>query len=68
MSGQRHHLLLVSQRPVDYGGGGSIRWRHLLTALPRFGWDVSTVTARAIHRLGRAEDPGWPDWRSSGLG
>jgi glycosyltransferase involved in cell wall biosynthesis len=39
-------LLLVSQRPIDYGGGGSMRWQHLLRTLPRFGWEVAVVTAR----------------------
>jgi glycosyltransferase involved in cell wall biosynthesis len=37
---------LVSQRPIDYGGGGSVRWRHLTAALPELGWQVATVTAR----------------------
>jgi glycosyltransferase involved in cell wall biosynthesis len=40
-------LLLVSQRPVDYGGGGSVRWEFLRRALPGLGWEVHTVTARA---------------------
>jgi len=31
-------LLVVSQRPLDLGGGGSARWRHLSQALPRHGW------------------------------
>lgn len=38
-------LLLVSHRPVDYGGGGSVRWRYLAQALPELGWSVATVTA-----------------------
>ena len=42
----RKRLLLVSQRPVDYGGGGSVRWEFLRRALPALGWDVHTVTAR----------------------
>jgi glycosyltransferase involved in cell wall biosynthesis len=33
-------LLVVSQRRLDLGGGGSARWRHLRTALPRHGWRV----------------------------
>lgn len=33
-------LLVVSQRPLDLGGGGSVRWRHLREALPRHGWRV----------------------------
>lgn len=39
-------VLVVSQRPVDYGGGGSVRWRYLREALPALGWSVATVTAR----------------------
>lgn len=39
-------LLLVSQRPLSYGGGGSVRWRFLQRELPRHGWQVGTVTAR----------------------
>jgi glycosyltransferase involved in cell wall biosynthesis len=33
-------LLVVSQRPLDLGGGGSARWRHLREALPRHGWRI----------------------------
>jgi hypothetical protein len=33
-------LLVVSQRPLDLGGGGSARWRHLRRALPERGWRV----------------------------
>lgn len=40
-------LLLVSQRPIDYGGGGSVRWRYLSQALPELGWQVTTVSAHA---------------------
>jgi glycosyltransferase involved in cell wall biosynthesis len=39
-------VLLVSHRPVDYGGGGSVRWRFLSEALPQLGWNVVVVTAR----------------------
>ncbi len=39
-------LLLVSHRPLDYGGGGSARWRYLRAALPERGWTVEVVTAR----------------------
>jgi glycosyltransferase involved in cell wall biosynthesis len=39
-------LLLISHRPIDYGGGGSVRWRFLSQALPRMGWEVGVVTAR----------------------
>ncbi len=33
-------LLVVSQRPLDLGGGGSVRWRHLRRVLPQHGWKV----------------------------
>lgn len=33
-------LLVVSQRPLDLGGGGSVRWRHLRRVLPKHGWRV----------------------------
>ena len=33
-------LLVVSHRPLDAGGGGSIRWRHLRRVLPSYGWHV----------------------------
>ena len=33
-------LLVVSQRPLDLGGGGSARWRHLCRELPRHGWHI----------------------------
>ena len=39
-------LLLVSHRPVDFGGGGSVRWRYLMQALPDHGWHVTSVSAR----------------------
>lgn len=42
---RRRRLLLVSHRPVDYGGGGSVRWRHLIRALPKLGWEVERVSA-----------------------
>jgi len=32
--------LVVSQRPLDAGGGGSVRWRHLRRALPTHRWRV----------------------------
>ena len=38
-------LLLVTQRPLDYGGGGSVRWQFLRDALPRHGWSVEVVSA-----------------------
>jgi glycosyltransferase involved in cell wall biosynthesis len=33
-------LLVVSQRPLELGGGGSVRWQHLLRVLPHHGWRV----------------------------
>jgi glycosyltransferase involved in cell wall biosynthesis len=39
-------LLLVTQRPLDYGGGASVRWQYLRDALPRHGWQVDEVSAR----------------------
>jgi glycosyltransferase involved in cell wall biosynthesis len=33
-------LLVVSQRPLDLGGGGSVRWQHLRRVLPHHGWRV----------------------------
>ena len=33
-------MLVVSHRPLDAGGGGSVRWRHLRRVLPRHGWRV----------------------------
>lgn len=41
-----NRLLLVSQRPLEYGGTGIGRWRYLPEALSFMGWEVSTVTAR----------------------
>jgi glycosyltransferase involved in cell wall biosynthesis len=39
-------LLLVTQRPLDYGGGASVRWQYLRDALPRHGWHLDEVSAR----------------------
>ena len=39
-------LLLVTQRPLEYGGGASVRWQYLRDALPRHGWEVDEVSAR----------------------
>ena len=39
-------LLLVTQRPLDYGGGASVRWQYLCDALPQYGWKVAEVSAR----------------------
>jgi glycosyltransferase involved in cell wall biosynthesis len=56
---RRRRVLLVSQRPVDYGGGGSMRWRYLSGALRDLGWDVITITSRANLTANEAStDPG----------
>jgi glycosyltransferase involved in cell wall biosynthesis len=39
-------LLLVSQRPQEYGGAGSARWNAFRAMLPAHGWEVDVVTAR----------------------
>ena len=39
-------LLLVSQRPQEYGGVGSARWNAFRAMLPGHGWEVDVVTAR----------------------
>ena len=39
-------LLLVSHRPLEYGGGGALRWNYFREQLPRHGWEVEVVTAR----------------------
>lgn len=46
MATRMRRLLLVSQRPIDFGGGGSVRWQFLQRELPRHGWEVSVVSAR----------------------
>jgi glycosyltransferase involved in cell wall biosynthesis len=39
-------LLLVTHRPFDYEGPGTVRWRYLMRALGAHGWDVEVVTSR----------------------
>jgi glycosyltransferase involved in cell wall biosynthesis len=39
-------VLLVTQRPLRYGGGGAVRWRFLAGELPRHGWEVVELSAR----------------------
>ena len=39
-------VLVVSQRPLDLGGGGSARWRHLRGALHQHGWRVVECSPR----------------------
>jgi colanic acid biosynthesis glycosyl transferase WcaI len=45
-------LLVVSQRPLDLGGGGSARWLHLRRVLPRYGWRVVECSP-AVRRTAR---------------
>jgi len=40
-------VLVVSQRPLDLGGGGSVRWRHLQRELPKHGWKIVECAPRA---------------------
>jgi glycosyltransferase involved in cell wall biosynthesis len=53
-------LLVVSYRPLDAGGGGSVRWRHLRRVLPHHGWRVvecsppAGATAREMSTESRA--------------
>ena len=53
-------MLVVSHRPLDAGGGGSVRWRHLRRVLPRYGWHVvecsppAGATAREMSTDSRA--------------
>jgi glycosyltransferase involved in cell wall biosynthesis len=54
-------LLVVSQRPLDLGGGGSVRWRHLRRVLPNHGWRVVECSAP----LGIAADESSTDPRSA---
>ena len=43
-------LLLVTQRPLAYGGGGSVRWQYLQRELPR-------ATAGRSRRLSARPNP-----------
>ena len=53
-------MLVVSYRPLDAGGGGSVRWRHLRRVLPNHGWRVvecsppAGATAREMSTDARA--------------
>ena len=42
----RRRLLLVSHRPLEYEGPGTVRWRYFIEHLPEHGWDVTTATGR----------------------
>jgi glycosyltransferase involved in cell wall biosynthesis len=46
-SGCLRRLLLVSHRPLEYAGPGTVRWRYLIDALPTHGWGVDVLSARA---------------------
>jgi glycosyltransferase involved in cell wall biosynthesis len=37
-------MLLVSHRPLDYGGAGARRWGYMIGALRDLGWEVETVS------------------------
>ena len=39
-------LLLVSHRPLEYEGPGTVRWKYFIDHLPEHGWDVVTATGR----------------------
>src|ERR1051325_988658 len=56
-------LLVVSQRPLDLGGGGSVRWRHLMRTLPKHGWRVVECSPP----IGIAADESSPDPRAARL-
>jgi glycosyltransferase involved in cell wall biosynthesis len=56
-------LLVVSQRPLELGGGGSVRWRHLRNALGRHGWRVVECSAP----VGLAADESSTDPRAAKL-
>jgi glycosyltransferase involved in cell wall biosynthesis len=43
---RRRQLLLVTHRPLEYAGPGSVRWRYLLGKLPELGWEVRVVSSR----------------------
>jgi len=56
-------LLLVTHRPLQYAGPGSVRWRYLIDALPAHGWEVSVVSART----NPTQDELSPDPRAASL-
>lgn len=56
-------VLVVSQRPLELGGGGSARWRHLRRALTRHGWSV----AECSPRVGITANESSTDPRAAGL-
>jgi glycosyltransferase involved in cell wall biosynthesis len=56
-------LLVVSQRPLDLGGGGSVRWQHLRRTLPRDGWRV----VECSHPVGATANDAGTDPRAARL-
>jgi glycosyltransferase involved in cell wall biosynthesis len=56
-------LIVASQRPLDAGGGGSARWRHLREALAARGWRVVECSGR----LGIAGDESSTDSHAASL-
>ncbi len=45
-SRDRRRLLLITHRPLEFGGPGSVRWRFLIGALEGHGWETNVVSAR----------------------
>jgi colanic acid biosynthesis glycosyl transferase WcaI len=45
-SRERRRLLLITHRPLEFGGPGSVRWRFLIGALEGHGWETKVVSAR----------------------
>ena len=37
-------MLLVSHRPLGYGGVGATRWGYMMDALRELGWEIETVS------------------------
>ena len=37
-------MLLVSHRPLGYGGVGATRWGYMMGALRELGWEIETVS------------------------
>jgi glycosyltransferase involved in cell wall biosynthesis len=37
-------MLLVSHRPLGYGGVGATRWGYMMSALTDLGWEIETVS------------------------
>ena len=41
---KQRRLLLVSHRPLGYGGVGATRWGYMMRALRDLGWEIETVS------------------------